>query len=224
MTQLALANTQGSYQFNKVNNLWTWNGLNKGEELNLDRITSLLGQLASIGVATPLGKTDQDKYGMKSPLATIVLKTEQSITPTPAPTTQLRLSVNPTGTPPTAEPAQSISASYTLVIGQKQADGNYVMKSSELPYYVEVNSSIAEAFTNLVRSDLIKPPATESPQRRLRLCAHVGPDIGCHRYGCAPRNGCCDTGSVEGGEQAYLTLNPSPATGEGLLKLPTLYS
>jgi hypothetical protein len=158
VVQIALANSHASYKFDKSNNVWTWGAIPKGQTLNATKITDILGQLASIQPTLPLGKTEQDKYGMKSPLATIVLTTQVSTTPTPAPTSPLKLPVGPTPTLGN----QTVSATYTLTIGAKQADGNYVMKSSGSPYFVEISSALAETIINLQNSDLITPPATQA--------------------------------------------------------------
>jgi hypothetical protein len=54
--------------------------------------------------------------------------------------------------------AQTIETTFTLDFGAKLADGNYVLKSSQSAYYIEVATSVAEAFLNLKRADLLVPP------------------------------------------------------------------
>ena len=160
IVQVAVADAQGNFQFNKSNNVWTWTGLGKGQTLNTNGATSTLEQVASIQITTPLGKTEQDKYGMKTPLAVITVTTQQSITLTPTPGSPLNLSLSGTTTPTVPPPTKMVESNQTLTIGAKQGDGNYVVKSSASPYYVEISSTIAESFTKMQPSDLITPPAT----------------------------------------------------------------
>lgn len=174
VARIALTNKQGAFafEFNKANNAWTWTGLAQGEKFNADKLTGLLGQVSNVTLAASLGKSEQDKYGMKAPLATITLITQEQVTVSPTPTAGTGLSgLIFTATPPATPPAapqiitKTVETTYTLTLGAKLDSGNYVLKSSQSAYYVEVAPALAEALTALARTDLIvpRPTATASP-------------------------------------------------------------
>jgi hypothetical protein len=161
VVRVVVTNKQGTFEFNKANNTWTWSGLPQGEKFNADKLTGLLGQVSNVTLTTPLGKSEQDKYGMKAPLATITLTTQEQVTLTPTATVGAGLPFGRNATQSAAPlPTKTVENTYTLTVGAKQDSGNYVLKSSLSPYYVEVSSTLAEAFIPLARTDLIVPPAT----------------------------------------------------------------
>jgi hypothetical protein len=167
IARMVVTNKQGTFEFNKANDAFTLTGLAPSEKFNADKLTGLLGQISNVTLAAPLGKSEQDKYGMKAPLATLTLITREQVTVSPTPTSGAGLSgLIFTATPPATPPAapqtitKTVEATYTLTLGAKLDSGNYVLKSSQSAYYVEISPALAEAFTALARTDLIVPPPT----------------------------------------------------------------
>jgi len=160
---LTIKNGNGTFNFKKINGTWTLDGLANGEQFKSDSITSLLTQVSSITLTTPLGSTVQDKYGMNSPRAIVSVTTSLQITPTAQPTSStLNIPFVPKGTP-TAVPAPAtttVEATDTLQFGAKQDSGDYVLKASTSTYYVDVSATAAEAFANLKKADLLAPAPT----------------------------------------------------------------
>jgi hypothetical protein len=160
---LRVKNAQGVFEFSKVGGTWTLNGLAQGEILKTDTITSLLGQVSNIATTVPLGLKAQDQYNMNPPAVSVTLLTRETVQASATPTVAMQpLVASPTVmVQPTA---QTIETTFTLDFGAKLADGNYVLKSSQSAYYIEVATSVAEAFVNLKRADLLVPPtATPTP-------------------------------------------------------------
>ncbi len=160
IVSLSVKNADGSFNFKKVNGAWTLDGLSTGEQFKPDSITSLLSQVSSINLTTPLGTTTQAKFGLNAPLAIVTVMTSVPITPTSQPTNSpLNQPFVPKGTP-TAVPTpatQAIETTDTLQIGAKQDSGDYALKSSTSTFYVDVSAAAAETFTNLKKTDLLAP-------------------------------------------------------------------
>jgi hypothetical protein len=154
---LRVKNAQGVFEFSKVSGTWTLNGLAQGEVLKTDSVTGLLGQITSISTTLPLGLKAQDQYKMNPPAVSVTLLIRETVQASATPTVAMQpLVASPTAlVQPTA---QTIETTFTLDFGAKLADGNYVLKSSQSAYYIEVATSVAEAFLNLKRADLLVPP------------------------------------------------------------------
>ncbi|HLY26808.1 MAG TPA: DUF4340 domain-containing protein [Aggregatilineales bacterium] len=171
-TRLTVQNAQGTFDFQNSGatasggGAWTMAGLTASDHFDPQSVTRYLPQLSSLSIVAPIGKTAQDKFGMTKPLATITIVVSERPTPPPQPSSTptpkvLNVPVGPS-TNPTAVPAgptpTPILQTYTLQIGAKLDNGDYVMKASTSPYFVDVSASTAETFINLKRADLMLPP------------------------------------------------------------------
>jgi Domain of unknown function (DUF4340) len=135
---LTVENKNGRLEFEKdATGAWTMKGLSAGETANATSITSLASRLATVTMLQPLGKTEQDAYGLKSPSAVVTIKTRDQ-----------------GGTEKTA---------ILLVGAQDAADNSFVVIYSESPYYVKVNSSSVQDFVNKARADFLQLPPTPAP-------------------------------------------------------------
>ena len=74
VTSLTLTNANGTFDFTKAGEGWTLAGLADGETLSQDVCSTLLSQTTALRMSAPLGKTEQDNYGMDAPQAVITLR------------------------------------------------------------------------------------------------------------------------------------------------------
>lgn len=158
--ELQVKNAQGLFDFTKNGGNWQLAGLGANEIFNASSMTNLLNQISSVRVDTPLGKTAQDSYQLKTPQTTITVTTIQTPSGTVTPTSGVKLPFT-TATAPSGEAAPApATTTITLDIGAKMDNGLYVVKSSASTYYVEINAATAEAFVNLKRPDVLVPTPT----------------------------------------------------------------
>ncbi|MBX3010214.1 MAG: DUF4340 domain-containing protein [Caldilineaceae bacterium] len=130
---LTIENAQGTVSFTRpTTDTWTLSDLAPGETFNQNNLTSLLTRFTGFNMVKPLGKTEQPIYGMTTPTATVTLQTQ---------------------------PAGGEAKTITLLIGQQDpATQNYIVKSSESEYYVEVAAFGVENILNRGRADYLTPP------------------------------------------------------------------
>lgn len=135
---LAVENKNGRLEFEKdAGGAWTLKGLAADEQVNASAISSLVSRLASVAMLRPLGKTEQEAYGLKSPSAIVTIKTRDQ-----------------GGTEKTA----------LLRVGSKDSnDNSFVVNYSESPYYVRVSSYTVQDFVDKARQDFIQLPPTPTP-------------------------------------------------------------
>jgi len=143
---IALQNPQGFFEFEKSGEQWTMKGLTATETLSQNNVTSLLSQAASVRMQAPIGKTEQESFGLKQPLAVITLTTKTEAGEVQTHT--LRIGSKQT------EPPKQEGGQETIY---------YVASSSESPYFVRLASWAAETFINKKRDDFIQPPPTPTP-------------------------------------------------------------
>jgi hypothetical protein len=164
IVSLKIQNKNGTFNFKMVNGAWTLDGLTSSEQFNSASVTPLLTQVSSVNLTTPFGKTTQDKFGLSAPLATVTITTSETVVPTAQPTSNTVPIVpfGPTATPTIApvQPTQTVETTYTLQFGAKQDSGDYTLKASTSPYFVAVNATTAEAFTNLNKAGLVTAAPT----------------------------------------------------------------
>lgn len=136
---VALTNITGTLTFRRAStDTWTLDGLAAGETFKPDRLDTILSRLSSLYMARPLGKTARPEYGLDKPTATITLTLKSDLS-----------SLKP----------------LVLKIGAKdEKDNTYVVKSSESPWYVKVNSFNVEDIVNARREDFLAPPPTATPE------------------------------------------------------------
>lgn len=135
---LTVENKNGRLEFEKdASGAWTLKGLAADEQVNASAITSLVSRLASVTMLRPLGKTEQDAYGLKSPGAIVTIKTRDQ-----------------GGTEKTA----------ILRVGSKDSsDNSFVINYSESPYYVRVSGYTVQDFVDKARQDFLQAPPTPTP-------------------------------------------------------------
>jgi hypothetical protein len=135
---LKLENANGILEFVKdQDGAWTMKGLGADETLNQSAVTSLVSSASSVSMQKPLGKEEQEDYGLQDPVAILTLKTQSE-----------------------AEGEMS----YVLLVGaQDAADEGYVLISSISPTYVQVSSYVANNWIEKDRQDFLEIPPTATP-------------------------------------------------------------
>jgi len=170
---LRIDNAQGSFNLQKPGATWVWDGLQAGQILNSNTIDAYLNQLTSVKPSKPLGKTEKDEYGLKKPSATVVISVRETVTIQPTAAPKADVPGQPTST--VAPPITNIvDKTYTLLIGAKVGDTDYVIKLADSPYYVQVPTYNAETFISLKASDLVTPP-TATPTPTVTATATITP-------------------------------------------------
>jgi hypothetical protein len=130
---LTLENENGTFEFEKEGENWTMQGLAEDETFKESGLTTLLNQATSVRMTRPIGKEEQPSFGLDAPLATVTLKTLDN----------------------------DQEKTYTLRIGAKnEDDNNYVVSSSESPYYVWVAEFTGNNFVQKTRDDFLELPPT----------------------------------------------------------------
>ena len=141
---LTLENANGRFEFEK-DDAGTWTmaeniakDLAADETLNENNVTSLATRASSLRMLRPLGKTEQDDYGLDTPNAVVTVQTKD---------------------------AEGTFKTYTLRVGAKsEEDNSYVVISSESPYYVRVSEYTVKDFVEKVRDDFLELPPTPTPE------------------------------------------------------------
>lgn len=133
---MTLENENGVFSFIQDGDKWTMQDLADDETLNESAVTGLLNQAASVQMTAPIGKTEQPSFGFDQPLAVVTLQTQEG---------------NETKT-------------YTLRVGAKDDDNNYIAGFSESPYYVRVAEFTGNNFVNKTRADFLEAPPTSEAE------------------------------------------------------------
>lgn len=116
-----IENAQGHWQLTKnAQNQWVMPGVTDKGTFDPASATSLLGRLSALSMVKPLGKDDQPAYGLSKPSATVTVVVSDTAS----------------------------TKAYTLRIGAKDASGNYLVISSESPYYAAVAAANVDPFVN----------------------------------------------------------------------------
>jgi hypothetical protein len=139
MVAITLENKNGRFEFEKDDaGTWTMKGLAADETLNENNVTSLVNRASSIQLLRPLGKTEQDEYGLQEPSAVVTVQTSDE---------------------------ERGVQTYTLRVGaQSEEDNSYVVSSSESPYYVRVADYTVKNFVERVRDDFLELSPTPTPE------------------------------------------------------------
>ena len=130
----SIENAQGKFEFAGGAAGWTMKNLPSGGQFNQTAFTGLLGQLGSLSMISPLGKTAKPEYGLDQPSATVTLVVSQS----------------------------NSSKVYILKIGTKDSAGNYPVISSDSTWYVKMAGSSVEPFIN-AKAETFLVQATPAP-------------------------------------------------------------
>jgi len=82
LTQVTLENENGAFVFTKsADNGWTMDGLEEGEEVNSNKISTVINKVSSIAMIRPLGAEEKESYGTDVPTATVTLEAgDQTVT------------------------------------------------------------------------------------------------------------------------------------------------
>lgn len=133
VTGLTVANAQDTLSFTKVStDTWTLADLTEDETFNQNNLSSLLTRISGINMTKPLGKEAAPEYGMDAPAATVTIAWQN---------------------------AAGEAKTTTLTVGSSPAEeGNYVIKSSDSAYYVEVAEFVVENLINRSRTDYLEVP------------------------------------------------------------------
>jgi hypothetical protein len=137
---LTLENANGRFEFERDEaGAWMMKDLAADETLSENNVTSLASRVSSsLRMLRPLGKTEQDDYGLKEPNAVVTVETRDD---------------------------EGNTKTYTIRVGAKDdEDSSYVVISSESPYYVRVSEYTVKDFVEKVRDDFLELPPTPTPE------------------------------------------------------------
>lgn len=149
IVEVTVENQNGLIELVKLDDQWTLAALADDETLNDDEINTFLGRVTSVRMREPLG-TD---YEIEQPQATITITTRQPLLEDDQPDDENTIAET------------LVDATYTLTVGEKIDDSDYVLKSSNSEYYVLWAEFNADNILNLTREDLLVTEETteESP-------------------------------------------------------------
>jgi hypothetical protein len=136
---MILENNNGRFEFEKDDaGTWTMKDLAASETLSQNNVKSLASRVSSLRMLRPLGKAEQDEYGLKEPNAVVTVETRDD---------------------------KGNTKTYTLRVGAKSdEDNSYVVISSESPYYVRMAEYTVKDFVEKVRDDFLELPPTPTPE------------------------------------------------------------
>jgi hypothetical protein len=144
---ITLQNAHGTFEFERpdAEGEWTMQGLAPDEKLEQGDVQDLLFQVTSVRMVGPLGKSEQEQYGIAEPQAVVTLRTKEG----------------------------EQEKRYTLTLGAKleeeprSPEGEkryyYVLRSSESPYFVRVNEFFGNTLAGKKREDFLAQPPTPTP-------------------------------------------------------------
>jgi hypothetical protein len=136
---LTVENANGRFEFKKDEaGTWTMKDLAADETLNENNVKSLVSRVSSVQMIRPLGRTEQDDYGLKEPNAIVTFETRDG---------------------------EGNAKAYTIRVGAKSdEDNSYVVISSESPYYVRVSEYTVKDFVEKARDGFLELPPTPTPE------------------------------------------------------------
>jgi hypothetical protein len=138
ITTLTLENKNGRFEFEKSGDAWTMKGLAEGETLNQTSVEALVSRAASVTLTKPLGKVEQQSYGLQQPGAVVTIRTHTD---------------------------EAGDRTFTLRVGARDpADNSYVVISSESPYYVRVAEFSVKDFVEKARDGFLQLPPTPTAE------------------------------------------------------------
>jgi hypothetical protein len=167
VTRIVITNENGTFEFNRSGETWTFAGLAEGETFDDASISNLLFNVSAIRMSAPVGTEESPDYGLDDPLATVQITVEipPEVSPeavaglTPEATEALGLGVDlGAGTEGGAEPTIE---TYTFEIGAEIPDSReYYAKASTSEYYVRIAQSTANLFLSITRDRYVISEAT----------------------------------------------------------------
>lgn len=140
ISAVKLTNANGVFQFSKAaDGTWSLAGTPADRTYDPATFNTLLGRFVRFSLAQPLGQSDKPEYGLATPQASVDITTTQTVSDT--------TTVN----------------TYTLLVGARQSDDNYVVKWSDSPYYVEAASFSVESMVNNTLENFLQALPTPTP-------------------------------------------------------------
>ncbi|MGC9467984.1 MAG: DUF4340 domain-containing protein [Anaerolineae bacterium] len=133
LTSVVLENGQGVVTLVKDGENWTLADLAEDETIATTKTNAIVRNATGLSMMRPLGKTEEEAYGMASPNAVVTLEAEDGGT------------------------------YVLMIGAIDPADNSYVAKYSESPYYVRVQEFNVKAMVENSREDFLTVPATPTP-------------------------------------------------------------
>ncbi len=133
---ITLENEQGTFEFETDGDTWAMKGLADEETLNQNSVIGLLNQISSVRMQAPIGKTEQDSFGLDQPQAMVTVKVRDG----------------------------GEEQTHTLRIGAKHAPGEessseapyYVVSSSQSLYFVRLPEYLGDSLSAMARADFLE--------------------------------------------------------------------
>jgi len=138
VVSMTLTNANGTFEFEKVNDVWQMVGLAEGETFNEENFTALLDKIVAFNLRKPLGTEALPEYGIDTPLATVTIVVRDTLVSGE--------DENSAG--------QTLDTTYELVIGARYEDG-YAVKSNKSNFYVLASAFYATDFTEETRAEFL---------------------------------------------------------------------
>ena len=123
---IELNNKSGRFVLERNNDKWLYDGLKEGEIFDQSSMDTFLVQVSSIRMATPLGKTFSDSYGLNNPQAELSVFTKN----------------------------EGKLKEHSFVVGSQSGD-NYVVSASTSDYYALVSAYNGNNLVEKTHSDFI---------------------------------------------------------------------
>ena len=130
---MALDNKNGRFEFEKdEGGTWMMKDLDPAETPKENNVKSMVSRISSLRMLRPLGRAEQDEYGLQDPSAVVTIKTTDD---------------------------EANVKTYSLRVGAKSdEDNSYVVISSDSPYYVRVSEYTVKDFVERMRDDFLELP------------------------------------------------------------------
>ncbi|MCU0482408.1 MAG: DUF4340 domain-containing protein [Anaerolineae bacterium] len=138
VVSMTLTNANGTFEFEKVGDVWQMAGLEADETFNEENFTALLDKIVAFNLRKPLGTETLPEYGMDAPLATVTIVVRDTLV--------TGEDENSTG--------QTLDTTYELVVGARYEDG-YAVKSNKSDFYVLASAFYATDFTEETREEFL---------------------------------------------------------------------
>ncbi len=167
ITAIQVENTNGTFEFIREDDTWTYAGLGEDETFDPASINALLRQAASVRLSAPLGNEAQDDYGLDEPQAVITLTIVEEVPVEAEPsedaedTGEGAISLLPGSedSEAPAEPAEPVfemvERTVILTVGAALDEDGYAFTTSESPYIVRITPTIGNTFLDLSHEALL---------------------------------------------------------------------
>ncbi|MGC9349687.1 MAG: DUF4340 domain-containing protein [Anaerolineae bacterium] len=127
---VTLENANGTFTFVKDGDNWVLTDLEEDEEMAPGEADSIVRNASTMRILRPLGKEEEEAYGLDEPAAVVTLETADG------------------------------GVHVIKAGAQDPEDNGYVVKYSDSPYYVRVQEYSVQAMVENTREDFLTEPAT----------------------------------------------------------------